>query len=307
MVLQFPPADDQPVDRPAASKLKYKVVVGVGGLAGLFGIGSTLAANISLNNGGAVEFGQGVAQTAACDDDGFMVTPVTSYDNAHSMFRLDKVQVSGLNLTPVGTGFLAGGYDTIEAARAAHPGQYFDNGQWKKTCDGVVLDFKAYTNNPDYANYTQNNYADKSGTSITSPVMWSQRNGQAAEAEITYNSGFAVVFDSSNKDSNYAYGSVQGLIGNRVYDTTYSSGPGLMWVNNKSRLTTSNASFSFGSFFSNYNDSTHQSYDYRPNAATISKITVQSMKYFPANYVDYKHEYNHGSLPVPGLSLLPPA
>ena len=288
MVLEFPPSDDQPVDRLPASKLKYKVVVGVGGLAGLFGIGSTLAANISLNNGGAVEFGQGVAQTSACDEDGFKVTPITSYDNANSIFRLDKVQVSGLNLTPVGTGFSDGGFATIEEARAAHPGEYFDGG-WKKTCDGVVLDFKAYTNNPDYANYTESNYIDKTGTSISSPVMWSQLNGQAAAWESTRNSGFAYVFDSTNNDENYASGSASGSRRNRTGD--YSSDISRMRVRDKRNFFTDHSSFWFGS----------RSTDWRPNAATISKITVQSMKYFPINYMDMNYEWYGNSSPILGI------
>ena len=85
------------------STTKYKAALGVGSVVSLFGIGSTLAANISLNGGGNVEFGQGVATTAACDEDGFNVTPVTSYDNQHSIFRVDYVQVEGLNLTPEGS------------------------------------------------------------------------------------------------------------------------------------------------------------------------------------------------------------
>jgi hypothetical protein len=315
MVLQFPPSDDQPSPRTGASKLKYKVVVGVGGLAGLFGIGSTLAANISLNNGGAVEFGQGVAQTAACDDDGFTVTPITSYDNAHSMFRLDKVQVSGLNLTPVGTTTDGGGlYGTAEE-RAANAGKYWDDSlsRWRNTCDNVVLDFKAYTNNPEYANYTQDGYAAPT-TSIASPVMWSQYNGSVARVwdgdthTNSWNPGFAVIFDSTNRESNYATGSVQGSIGNRVNDNTYLAEPGIMNVIDGAGLTTSNASFSFGSFYSNYDYNAHQNYDFRPDAATISKITVQSMKYFPANYMDDRYEYAGSDprvLPVAGLSLLP--
>ena len=43
-----------------------KLALGVGTLAVMVGLGSTLAANISLNSGGPVEFGQGVAQTISC-------------------------------------------------------------------------------------------------------------------------------------------------------------------------------------------------------------------------------------------------
>ena len=218
---------------------------------------------------------------------------------------MDKVQVSGLNLTPVGTGFSDGGFATIEEARAAHPGEYFDGG-WKKTCDNVVLDFKAYTDNLEYSNFTEDGYAAPT-TSITSPVMWSQYNGSVARVwdgdthTNSWNPGFAVIFDSTNRESNYATGSVQGSIGNRVNDNTYLAEPGIMNVIDGAGLTTSNASFSFGSFYSNYDYNAHQNYDFRPDAASISKITVQSMKYFPANYLDYRYEYDSQDLPVPGL------
>jgi hypothetical protein len=237
-----------------------------------------------------------------------MVTPVTSYDNAHSMFRLDKVQVSGLNLTPVGTSSADGQpYGTPEE-RAANAGKYWDDSskKWRNTCDNVVLDFKAYTDNPDFANYTDNNYSDKSGTSITSPVMWSQVNGQAANSQETFNSGFAVVFDSTNDESNYATGTAD--IGVRRVRNHRSS---YLWFLDPSSQSfhlsggnTDHASFSFGStrstlFYPLRGDPFYA--DLRPNAATISKITVQSMKYFPANYVDYRYEYDAQALPVPGL------
>jgi hypothetical protein len=246
-----------------------------------------------------------------------MVTPVTSYDNAHSMFRLDKVQVSGLNLTPVGSTTNGGGlYGTAEE-RAANAGKYWDDSskKWRNTCDNVVLDFKAYTDNRDFANYTDNNYSDKSGTSITSPVMWSQLNGQAANSQETFNSGFAVVFDSTNNESNYATGTADiGVRHERNRRSSYLSFLDLSASNDcctnfahtfhLSGGNTDHASFSFGS-------SRSTAYwpliggrfyaDFRPNAATISKITVQSMKYFPANYVDYRYEYAARPLPVPGL------
>jgi hypothetical protein len=60
-----------------------KVVLGLAGIAAVALLGSTLAANISLNSGSAVEFGQGVAQTTACDTNaGITVTPAASFVNA---------------------------------------------------------------------------------------------------------------------------------------------------------------------------------------------------------------------------------
>jgi hypothetical protein len=69
----------------------------------LFGVvavlGSTLAANISLNNASAIEFGQGVAVTAACDNDLITATPIAAFSNvtAGGGFTLSTVSFSGVS------------------------------------------------------------------------------------------------------------------------------------------------------------------------------------------------------------------
>ena len=71
--------------RPARKKSSsLKAILGLAGIAAVALLGSTLAANISLNSGSAVEFGQGVAVTAACDSDGITATPSASFVNAAS-------------------------------------------------------------------------------------------------------------------------------------------------------------------------------------------------------------------------------
>ncbi len=255
-----------PESTPSNKGKNYKKALRVGGVVSLVGIGSTFAANISLNQGDNVEFGQGVAQTAACDQDGFSITPVSSYDNGRSIFRLDRVQVSGLNLTPVGTGYSAGGYGSQSDAISAHPGQYYDNGSWIRTCDGVVLDFKAYTDDQNYWSYTRDGYTNGSQT-ISSPVMWAQWNGGANNTNRA-NSGFAVIFDTADdnasESANYAVGddNSYGDTSLTAWDDLDHSNPAL-------------SSFSFGSLLNSY---------YRPDAASISKIAVASMSSFPSDY-----------------------
>jgi hypothetical protein len=56
-----------------------RVVLGIGALAAVVAVASTLAANININSG-PVEFGQGVAQTTACDDS-IMVAPRSTFIN----------------------------------------------------------------------------------------------------------------------------------------------------------------------------------------------------------------------------------
>ena len=68
--------------RPARKKSSSsKVMLGLAGIAAVALLGSTLAANISLNSGAGVEFGQGVALTTACDDS-ITSTPAATFVNA---------------------------------------------------------------------------------------------------------------------------------------------------------------------------------------------------------------------------------
>lgn len=70
--------------RPARKKSSSsKVMLGLAGIAAVALLGSTLAANISLNGGTGVEFGQGVALTTACDSS-ITTTPTAQFVNAAS-------------------------------------------------------------------------------------------------------------------------------------------------------------------------------------------------------------------------------
>ena len=80
------------------SRKPLRVLLGIGALAAVTGIGSTLAANITLNGGDGVEFGQGVVTTAACDDD-ILVTPISTFVNSEDQFALDSIDFSNINLT----------------------------------------------------------------------------------------------------------------------------------------------------------------------------------------------------------------
>jgi hypothetical protein len=252
---------------------KYKAALGFGSVVGLFGIGSTLAANISLNGGDSIEFGQGVANTAACDEDGFTITPITSYYGSAGVFKVDEVQITGLNLTPQGTGWDDSDngetYADQDAAIADHPGEYWDaeTDEWVRTCDGVVLDFKAYTDDEDYLNRTSYNYG-ATEPSLANPVGWYQ---WIEDDEYNLDPGFAIIIDTDESgvaDDNYA---IDGVTGD--YYDSYGYPYDMDWSVN-SGINTSNASFSF--WVSND--------DYKTLAGSISKITVQSMATFPSSY-----------------------
>ena len=87
----------EPSERP--SKKKLKVVIGIGLLAGFMGMGSTLAATITLNGNAAVEFGQGVQYVTACDD-AITVTPTSKFVNSsgegQSNFALNTITLSDI-------------------------------------------------------------------------------------------------------------------------------------------------------------------------------------------------------------------
>ena len=279
-----------------------KVALGATGVASLFGIGSTLASTITLNGGGNVEFGQGVAHQVACDYNGFTVTPESYYDNrGDGHFRVKDIKVSGLDLTPIGANYLnssegfADDASGLAAAKVAHPGQYWNNtaAAWRPTCDGVVLDFQMYTNNPDYVQYTYNAYEVANGqtttqTGINSPLMWVQYSDNITGApslsnsihyQYQYNHDAAVVYrwNGSRYDSNYG-----------AADSPSSSFPQNYLENLDTSLGADQASFDVftsGDRSRYYPQTNTLSYhledsNYAPSAQAISAITVETMNSF---------------------------
>jgi hypothetical protein len=84
----------RPVRKKSSSS---KVMLGLAGIAAVALLGSTLAANISLNGGSGVEFGQGVALTTACDST-ITSTPTATFANAANggTFNFTTVAFSGI-------------------------------------------------------------------------------------------------------------------------------------------------------------------------------------------------------------------
>jgi alpha-tubulin suppressor-like RCC1 family protein len=90
-----------------------KLALGAGAVAAIVALASTLAANININSG-PVEFGQGVAQTAACDSD-LTITPHSDFDNSYGPdgdFLFSGFTISELDTTDGGC---AGKAFTIKA------------------------------------------------------------------------------------------------------------------------------------------------------------------------------------------------
>ncbi len=84
----------RPVRKKSSSS---KAILGLAGIAAVALLGSTLAANISLNSGNGVEFGQGVALTTACDNS-ITSTPAATFANAEGggTFNFSTVAFSGI-------------------------------------------------------------------------------------------------------------------------------------------------------------------------------------------------------------------
>ena len=83
----------------SGSKKPYKLVLGISALAGVITLGSTLAASINLNDSKPVEFGQGVTQVTACDDQ-VKVTPISSFSNdGEGDFKFSAIKLADLDGT----------------------------------------------------------------------------------------------------------------------------------------------------------------------------------------------------------------
>ena len=124
-----------PSGRSARSPRVVKVWVGIGLLVAVLGIGSTLAANITINGGNSAEFGQGVQRTVYCGSGAsypITVTPISSYSNpapediaqaaqsadpkasesaAAGSFYLSGIQVSDIDQACSGINFVVSVYD----------------------------------------------------------------------------------------------------------------------------------------------------------------------------------------------------
>jgi hypothetical protein len=96
-ILKFESSAPQPRRKKKSSNKPLLAVVGIAAVAVL---GSTLAANISLNSGANVEFGQGVAQTSSCDPTtGITVNPSATYQNvagAAGSFKFGTISFTGI-------------------------------------------------------------------------------------------------------------------------------------------------------------------------------------------------------------------
>ena len=169
--------DDVPASRP---RKNLRLFLGAGTIAAVIGVGSTLASDISLNGGDDIEFGQGIATTAACDSDGMNITPISEFTNTDAptstgeRYPMKVIKVEGVDLTPEGWDLSLDTPDFNEEFtpsldpenRSWNPGyedragKYNNGSAWVPTCEGKVLLLRAYTNNIEYAYYAVSGLID---------------------------------------------------------------------------------------------------------------------------------------------------
>lgn len=97
-ILKF---ENAPAPRKSAPKKNnLKSLAGLATVAAIAVLGSTLAANISLGSGSAIEFGQGVQVTSACDEAITLSPQVTFKNGANTgVFMLSTVSFTGVDAT----------------------------------------------------------------------------------------------------------------------------------------------------------------------------------------------------------------
>ena len=185
-----------------APKKKFKVLLGVGLLAAVMGMGSTLAASITLSSGSPVEFGQGVAATTACDST-LTVTPFSTYVNsatsAKADFLFSSVTISNLDTATTNTSTGVG-------------------------CGGRYLVLKAYTD----TTTAGTNYA--TGGLLSGPLFlgWNYADGYKTGGEANsgneFNNGVSIAIPSSGTECPVTVGGGAGKVDTGGVGCTITAG-----------------------------------------------------------------------------------
>ena len=106
-ILKF--GDSPSPKRSNSNGRKTGPMIVAGLLVAMMGMSTTLAGTISIGTGNRVEFGQGVVDTAACDD-AITVTPTSSFSYADDTFTVSSISLSGIANACVGKDFTIKAY-----------------------------------------------------------------------------------------------------------------------------------------------------------------------------------------------------
>lgn len=103
----------EPGPKRVRKKSAVIALIAIASISGVLTLGFTLAARITLNNAGNVEFGQGYLTTTTCDTDGIKITPINSFYNkpGSAYFTFNAIQVEQISASCAGKDFIIKVYD----------------------------------------------------------------------------------------------------------------------------------------------------------------------------------------------------
>ena len=105
-----------------SKKLSLFLALGLLLVSGTFYVSTTLAANISLNSGGSVEFGQGMVATTACSGStNLTITPTTTFTNVSGggSYKLSGLTVGNIPSDCYGKDFVIRAYGSTSSTALA--------------------------------------------------------------------------------------------------------------------------------------------------------------------------------------------
>ena len=108
-ILKF--GDNPSPNRSNNNQRKPAAMIVAGVLVAMMGMSTTLAGTITINTNGAVEFGQGLVTTAACDST-INVTPSSTFSTANDTFTVSKLTLSDIGSGCYGKDLKITAYDS---------------------------------------------------------------------------------------------------------------------------------------------------------------------------------------------------
>ena len=186
--------------RDPRSKKSLKMWMGAGLLVAVLGIGSTLAANITLNSpSGTTEFGQGVTQTVYCGtglSTSVQVSPVSTYTN--STLRAQFVTTVSDEVTPSTppaaitiNGSSSSSYPRFDSNSSSKVGWWFNGSTPSATMYSPQPSISTVLSNPSIYFFVER-------TSSSPSVKYKKPNGGVVE----------YVIDSSDDSASFKLGGI---------------------------------------------------------------------------------------------------
>lgn len=220
------------------NKKATKIWLGVGMLVAVLGIGSTFAANITLNGGQATESGQGVQAVVYCGGTAQTVTatPFSAYKNTATSA---KFTIAGIKITGI-----------------------------PKACDNTDFIVSAY---PAGSDASPTSALTVSSTMSTAAVLWLDQNTAGVKYPKASNpTSLTTGCDANPASSSTTNVTVTGALLS-INRLSYSSGCQYGYISGVTADTSGSASSGTGSFTITFNPSNALA-----DASSLAKITVET-------------------------------